>query len=213
MKRRAMAGIFGGVAMVLAGLGCASGPVTRDQEVRILMEQNRGLQDKLASCQQRVAELTAAGAQPKPVVPPVADPFRAVAVRFGKYTEVLPGSKPGDERLKVILEPLDERGEIVKRAGSLDLEALEAPAPGQPAKPLAQWAFPTSDLSQTWINMLSVTGYVLKLPWPHGRRPTAEALILRAKFTALSGEVLTAETQVHVPRPSAVGPTPPARSK
>lgn len=211
MKRRAMAGILGGVAMALVGSGCAGGALTRDDEVRALLERNRGLQDKLAACEKRIAELAAAGAQPKPVAAPVADPFRAVAIRFSKFTGVLEGGKPADERLKVILEPLDESGETVKRAGGLDLEALEPGPPGQPAKPFARWTFPMADLSQTWINMLSVTGYVLKLPWPGGRRPAAEGLVLRAKFTAVSGEVLTAETQVPVPKAAESRPTPPPK--
>jgi hypothetical protein len=173
----------------------------------------RALQDKLRACERRVAELTAAGAQPKPLAAPVADPFRAVAIRFGKYTGVLEGAKPGEERLKIILEPLDEESEIVKRAGSLELETFEPAAAGQPPKPFHRWEFPTADLAKTWLNMFGATGYVLKLPWPSGRMPAGPALVVKAKFTTLSGEVLTAETQVATRGPRGTGPIPPVPPK
>jgi hypothetical protein len=201
MWRYCLAGLLGCLATALAVTGCGNAALSRDAEIKLLMEKNRALQDKLLVCERRVADLTASGAQPKPATPTVADPFRAVAVRFSKYTGILEGGGPAEERLKIILEPLDEHGEIVKRAGSLELEVLEPATGGQPPKVAHRWQFPVADLAQTWTNMLSVTGYVLKLPWPEGRRPAGPTVLVRAKFTMLSGEVLTTETPVTLPPP------------
>jgi len=199
MKRWRLAGLLGCVAVTLAGSGCGAA-LSKDEELQVLAHENLVLQDRLVACERRVADLTAAGAQPKPAAAPAADPFRVAAIRFNKHTGVLEGGGPADERLKIILEPLDESGEIVKRAGSLELEALNPAPAGQPPKLVHRWQFPLADLAQTWTNMLSVTGYVLKLPWPEGRRPAGPGVIVRAKFTTLSGEALAAETQVTLPR-------------
>jgi hypothetical protein len=209
MTRYGLAGLLGCVGTILIVAGCGGAAMSRDDEVKLLAQKNQALQDKLLACERRVADLTASGAQPKPAATAPADPFRAVALRFSKHTGVLEGGGPAEERLKIILEPLDEHGEIVKRAGRLDLEVLEPAAEGQPPKPFHRWQFPLADLAQTWTNMLSVTGYVLKLPWPEGRRPAGPAILVRAKFTTLSGEALTAETQATLPRLRGAAPRKP----
>ena len=209
MTRYGLAGLLGCVGTVLIVTGCGGAAMSREDEVKLLAQKNQALQDKLLASERRVADLTASGAQPKPAATAPADPFRAVAIRFSKYTSVLEGGGPAEERLKIILEPLDEHGEIVKRAGSLDLEVLEPAPEGRPPKPFHRWQFPMADLAQTWTNMLSVTGYVLKLPWPEGRRPAGPAILVRAKFATLSGEVLTAETQATLPRLRGAAPRKP----
>ena len=209
MTRYCLAGLLGCVGTVLIVAGCGGAAMSREDEVKLLAQKNQALQDKLLAYERRVADLTASGAQPKPAATAPADPFRAVALRFSKHTGVLEGGGPAEERLKIILEPLDEHGEIVKRAGSLDLEVLEPAPEGQPPKPFHRWQFPMADLAQTWTNMLSVTGYVLKLPWPEGRRPAGPAILVRAKFTTLSGEVLTAETPATLPRFRGAAPRKP----
>jgi ankyrin repeat protein len=64
--------------------GCGGAAMSREDEVKLLAQKNQALQDKLLACERRVADLTAAGAQPKPAATAPADPFRAVAIRFSK---------------------------------------------------------------------------------------------------------------------------------
>ena len=184
-------------AIVLAAAfaaGCAGQAISDKDQVRILTETNRDLQSRLVASEQRVAELMAAGARPVAIQSQPADPFRPVALRFSKYTGVLEDTPGG--RLKVILEPLDAEGDLVKRAGGLVLEALVPGEPDKPPDPFHTWTFPVDELRETWISTLGVRGYVLKLPWPEGRRPPGKTLILRAAFTPLGAEALRAETQV-----------------
>ena len=204
-KRWTAASILGCLAAAAIASGCNRGPLSPDEEVRLLVATNRDLEQKLLASEQRVADLTASGAVAKPVPPAPEDPYRPVAVRFGRFTGGIgPGGAPGDERLKVVLEPVDAEGDLVKQAGSLVLEAFEPAGKDQPPKPYHRWEFPLEDLAKTWIDMFGVRGYVLKLAWPAGRKPAADALLLRAKFTTLSGEVLTAETEARVgpPKPA-----------
>jgi len=221
--------LIGCLAMATAAAGCGGaangGPLTSQEQVRLLTDANLDLAATLDSRERELAALRAGGAKPAPVVRPPEDPFRPVDLRFGEFTGVLDAAAgPTSARLKIVLEPLDADGEIVKRAGSLELEAYEpAAAPqGQPISAASgtaastkatpsgtqatprlyhRWTFPQPELVQTWIGQLGLHGYVLKLPWPDGRPPAGATLILRAKMTMLSGEVLTAETTIEVPQP------------
>jgi hypothetical protein len=193
------------VGLGLAGAGCSTTSLSHDEQVRMLMARDRRSQEELLAAQKRIAQLTASGAQPAPPFSlggPAEDPFRPVAVRFGKYSGVLNENRPASEqRLKIVIELLDATGDAVKRAGSLDLEALTPPA--QAGQPFHRWTFSVDELRQTWLSGLGTYGYILKLPWPAGRAPAGDRLLLRAKFTTLSGEVLAAETDIPLPRPAA----------
>jgi hypothetical protein len=196
MARWPAAALTGILASTFFAAGCG-GPLGRDEEVRMLMARNRQLEDGLLASEKKVAELTAAGAKPTPLQQTAEDPFRPVAVRFSPYGGVVDTGGPvGSERLKVVLELLDATGDRIKRAGRLDLEALTPGPPGQPPRPYHQWKFSADDLRQTWLSGLGAYGYILRLPWPGGRRPEGDRLLLRARFTTLAGEVLTAETEM-----------------
>jgi len=192
--RRRVVGAAAGLAAALAALaGCAPTPLSRDAQVEALLKENRRVEDLLIASENRVARLSEAGKPPPEAPPKIEDPFVAVALRFGKYTDILGASgKPADERLKVVLEPLDGEGDAVKRLGALELEAFEGDA--VMAKPFAAWRFPPEELAKTWLSGVGTYAYVLKLPWPADRPPKAGPVHLRARFTPLGGGPLEAET-------------------
>jgi hypothetical protein len=195
------------VAVASVGAGCGGGAISSDERIQMLMDKDRHQQEELLACQQKVAQLQASGAKPTPVPVPPEDPFAPVAIRFSPYTGVVDADRgPAHERLKIVLEPLDASGDVVKRAGSLDLEALESAGEGKPPKPYHVWAFPMPELIQTWLSGLGAYAYILRLPWPDGRPPAGNLLILRARFTTLGGAVLSAETEIPLPG----APRPPA---
>jgi hypothetical protein len=199
MGHRQIRGVLAVVLLAALGAGCGGPSLSRDEQVRLLEAKNRDLADKTAALERQVAALTASGARPAPLPRPPEDPFRVVAVRFNPYTAALyTQGKPEKSRLKVLLEPLDAEGDVVKRAGGLQLETFEPQAPDQPPKPFHAWQFAPPELAQAWLDMLGVRGYVLRLPWPEGRLPATATLLMRAKFTTLAGEVLTAETTVDI---------------
>jgi hypothetical protein len=189
-----------GAAIILAA-GCAGQPLSRGEKVEMLMARSARLEDELLATRQRLAELEGTGRPAPEAAKAVEDPFRTVALRFGKFTGGLAADgRPGDQRLKVVLEPLDAEGDVVKRAGSLDLEAVE-PAPGGP-RTLAEWKWTREELAKTWLSGLGLYAYVLKLDWPGGKPPASNRVLLRARFTTLSGEVLSAEQEITLRRPT-----------
>lgn len=193
----------------LGTAGCGGPALSRDEEVEMLRTKDLQLQEELLAAQHRIAELTAAGARPAAIPRPPEDPFRPVAVQFNRYTGLLAARTPAEERLKIVLEPLDAYGDVIKRAGSLDLEALVPDPAGQPPKPFHRWTLSTEDLAQTWLSGLGAYGYVMKFAWPGGRAPAGDRLLLRAKFTTVAGEVFTAETEVPLERPNPPQRLPP----
>ena len=179
MKQLAVVLMCGGVLVLLGG-GCGGPPLSSNQQI---------------------AELSGGSAVPPPAPAPAAeDPYRPIAVRFGKFTGLLGGRGLEKQRLKIIIEPLDAEGDVVKRAGSLEVEALEEDAKQEP-RLFHRWEFPQEELSQAWLSGLGAYAYILKLPWPDGRGPAANQLLLRATFTTLDGEALTAETWIDLRQP------------
>jgi len=194
---RLVAALLALAALAPLAAGCGDGLGSRDDYVRALMERNRQLEADLLAAETKVAELRAAGARPQPVPEPPEDPYRAVAIRFGPTTAALDTTGDGrPDRLKVVLEPLDAEGDVVKRAGRLDVEALVPKGDDTPPQPYHAWTFTQEDLAQTWIGALGIRAYVMKLRWPDGRPPQGETLLVRARFTTLADEALTAETTV-----------------
>ena len=187
-----------GAAMILAA-GCAGRPLSRGEKVEMLMARSARLEEELLATRQRLAELEGAGRPAPEAAKAVEDPFRAVALRFGKFTGGLNADgRPGDQRLKVVLEPLDGEGDVVKRAGSLDLEAIELV--GDQPRPIGRWNWTREDFAKTWLSGLGLYAYVLKLDWPGGKPPASDRVLLRARFTTLSGEVLSAEQEITLRR-------------
>lgn len=205
MKRRNLPNLLACVAVITLGAGCKNGPhLSREDQIRLLMTRNRDLAEKLLAAEKRVADLQRSGATPAPAKPPTDDPFRSIAVRFSKHTGGLnTDGAAGDERIKIIVQPLDAEGDVVKRAGRLVLEAFEPQGDGKPHKPYHRWELGPERLAETWIGSLGIRGYVMKWPWPGGRMPAGETLILRATFTTLSGEALVAEAEVTIVKPPA----------
>ena len=181
-------------------------PISHDEQVRMLMEKDRRLQNDLYESKQREAELAAAGRTP--VLPPPEDPYRAVSLQIGSLSGVVDrAAGPAKERLRVLVYPVDAAGDVVKRAGRLDLDVLEPGPKGQPPKPFGHWSLPADELAMTWLSGLGEYGYVLRLPWPQGKAPATETVLVRAKFTTLDGRSLSAESEV----PVTPAPVPPAK--
>jgi len=183
-------------------LSCTPPALTLEQRIAILLEQKRSLQEEIRQRDLRIAELAggpSTSTRPqKPTEPApleVQDPFRATAIRFNRHTGgVDTDGRPGDDQIKIILEPLDAEGDVVKRAGSLEIEIFHTAE-----DKIARWKFTTLEMSRNWLTgPLGLYGYVLRLPWPEGKRPAHDTLTLRAFFTTLDGRKLTTQTTVKI---------------
>jgi hypothetical protein len=200
-------------AMAAGGTGCASSALSSSEQMRLMSDQNRRLNTDLQTSQQKVADLLASGRTPNPVTASE-DPYRAVAVRLGSASGVVDrGAGPIRERLRIIVEPLDATGDVVKRAGSLELEAREPAARGQPSPIYHVWKFSAAEMMETWLSGLGGYAYILRLPWPDGKPPAGDTLIFKVTFATPDGRVLAAQCAVPIEHgpvaPPAPAPSPP----
>ncbi len=191
--------LLAALAAGLAGLGCGSesrreGPAAEfSPPPASLVERNRRLEAEVLAARRRIAELEA-GRPATPQATPQ-DLYRAVRVRFGRFTGGLDvDRRPGPERLKVVIEPVDAEGDVVKRAGTLELALYDDG--GKEPHLIHKWRFGRDELAQTWLSGFGIYAYVLKLDWPGGSPPESGKVLLRATFTTLRGEELGAETRL-----------------
>jgi hypothetical protein len=100
---------------------------------------------------------------------------------------------PGDEALRVVVEPRDGDGHVIKAPGVVHVEALEI-SPAGLKTPLSYWDISSRQLRQTWQNGLLVNGYVLVLPWKAW--PTMGRLRVVARLRLSDGRLFEADKDV-----------------
>jgi len=106
-------------------------------------------------------------------------------------------SNPGDDGIRIVLEPRNVDGKFVPRAGDLSIVALDPAERGTAAR-VARW-----DLQQSQLAPLLRTsevlgrGFHLKLLWP-GEPPRHSELQLYARYVTEDGRSLEADQRIFV---------------
>ena len=117
-------------------------------------------------------------------------------LEFGKLTGGADTDRttPGDETLRVYVQPVDRYGDELKAAGAFTITATTDAA--DPAK-LGQWTFAPADAARMWRNRFSTYGYVLDCPLDDGVEPGP--IVVRVEFTeSLTGKTFTAKTDAEL---------------
>ncbi len=122
---------------------------------------------------------------------------------------------PGDEALRVFVEPRDPDNHTVKAPGSLHVAALQISPEGLKS-PLCCWDLSPDQLRSTWQCNLLCSGYDVILPWKTW--PTSDRLRVVVQFHLADGRVFETDRDISVrllphgmapPQPP-VFPPPPA---
>jgi len=194
--------VVGEFLLMLSFAGCAPPAFTPDQRMDILLREKRHLEEQVRQRELRIAELSdkpsITTSPQESLVQAEQDPFRAVALRFNRHTAgVNIDGRPGDDHIKVILQPLDAEGDAVKRIGSVRLEIFTVASDRN--ERVGIWEFTTDQMSRHWLTgPLGLYGYVLRLDWPKGKPPAHNTLNLQARFRTLDGRELKATTIVKI---------------
>lgn len=177
--------------------GCATGRNVEILESRLTAHQDKllaterqlveakreiqSLQDSLVSAREEAAARgKMVGAGPRPVS------LAFSSLLTGGVDE---DGHPGDEAVRVILQPISDEGGTIRAEGQLDLELLDVSAPAE-RRTKGHWSYSGQDLRDLWAAGLFSTGYTLHLTPEDGVLP--EAALLIAKFTTPEGEQLEA---------------------
>ena len=131
--------------------------------------------------------------------------YRAEAIKFNALLTcgVDRDGHPGDEEISVLLMPTDAEGELIKLAGTIDLELHDFSKP-ENEQCIGKWSFNPTEAREHWHRGFMAAGYLFKLPWQ--TPPGSNELTLHGKMKAPDGRTFAATQQlkVHVPgQPSA----------
>jgi hypothetical protein len=104
-------------------------------------------------------------------------------------------SQPGDDGLRIVLEPRNAADEFVSEAGSLSVVVLDPQREGDGAR-LARWDFDESETRQLLADS-SGRGLNLELPWP-AAPPEAERLKLFVRYETADGRRLQTDREIYL---------------
>jgi len=91
--------------------------------------------------------------------------FTTHGIQFGRLTGALDSDpqKPGDEAFVVYVVPTDQTGEMLKAAGTFDIEAFDLADPAHPL--VGHWHFDLDQSKQSWHGALLEYAYALVCPF------------------------------------------------
>ncbi len=131
--------------------------------------------------------------------------FTAHGLKIGRLTggaDTDP-TRPGDESVQVHVVPTDQRGDLLKAAGTFTIDAFDLSLPQD--NRVGHWEFDVAESAKNWIGNMLTYGYSFTRPWE--RPPRGQKVTVRVTFRdALTGREFTEQTEVTVRPPGASTP-------
>jgi hypothetical protein len=103
--------------------------------------------------------------------------------------------RPGDDGLRIVLQPRNSENEFVPEAGPLSVVLLDPDRQGEAAR-IARWDFDQSN-SRQLLAASDNRGIKLEVPWP-AAAPHAEHLKLYVRYETADGRKLTADKDIYL---------------
>jgi hypothetical protein len=172
--------------LVLAGSGCtAQDPtvslsrqlVEAKDSLRKAQDETLALREQLARREEQVQTLQALGAGKR-----LEKLFAVKRIAIGSYSGGMDlDGKPGDDGVKVLLEPHDAQDSTVKAAGDVTIQLYDLAAP-QAQNLLATCRYTPEELAGKWTNGFLSQYFLFECPW--GKNvPRHNQITVRATFT------------------------------
>ncbi len=166
---------------------------TRDQQYRDALEEQRRMEGNNAALRNE-NEALRQGGKTTPDLP--ASTFGVKRIVLGRETGGVDlDNIPGDELLKVVVEPRDSEGHSFKAPGCLQIYALEITPQGIKT-PLCMWDISADKLQGSWNSGLLSAGYTLTLPWKV--LPIYENVRIVVRFTTPDQRAFEADRDIKV---------------
>ncbi len=106
--------------------------------------------------------------------------------------------RPGDDGLRVVLEPRNSAGQFVPEAGPVSIVVLDPDRQGDAAR-VARWDFDQSAMRQL-LAASSGQNIKVEVPWP-GSAPAATRLKLFVRYETPDGQRIQADREIFVTPP------------
>lgn len=122
------------------------------------------------------------------------NPYELTTVRLAKISNFFDKNDDGKkEKLVVYVQPIDTEGDIVKAAGTVDVQLWNLNNPSSEAL-LGEWKVQPAELRKVWFNSFTTTGYRLIFDRPESVGVFSEPLTIKVTFTDyLTGESFRAQ--------------------
>jgi len=112
--------------------------------------------------------------------------------------------QPGDEGVMVVVEPLDDAGELLEVSGDISVVVLDPAQQGEAAR-VARWDFTAAEAAKYLQRTPMGDGLHFTMPWPHSP-PVNRTLNLYVQYTTPDGRRLQAEKQIEIDPPGEIVP-------
>ncbi len=112
--------------------------------------------------------------------------------------------QPGDEGGMVVVEPLDEAGELMEVSGDISVVVLDPAQQGEASR-VARWDFTAAEAAKHLQRTPMGDGLHFTMPWPHSP-PVNRTLNLYVQYTTADGRRLQAEKQIEIDPPGEIVP-------
>jgi len=153
-----------------------------------LQQDNRRLRDELVSSQQQIKTLQALGDKRVEKLPHVE------RISLGRFTGGIDlDGVPGDDAVRVYLQPVDQQGSIIKAAGEVKVQLFDLAA-GPEDNRIAELSLSDDQVSQRWFSGLGTNHFSFDCPWREGTSPAHSEITVRVEFTEyLTGKMFTVQ--------------------
>ncbi|MFC1737514.1 hypothetical protein ACFL1G_00500 [Planctomycetota bacterium] len=193
------------VSLLTFSAGCQSesvGPSRRGEidslklQKAELTRQIENLEDQNRQLQQQIKSL--AGIEPEQRFENL---YQLQNVGIHKYTNLYDKDEDGKyEKLIVYIQPMDNQGDIVKAAGSVDVQLWDLNKDAADAK-LGQWDVKANELKELWFATMVTINYRLTFDLAEPIESFDEPLTIKLTFTDyLTGKVFSEQKAIE-PKP------------
>jgi hypothetical protein len=142
---------------------------------------------------------------PAPTVPEVISPKPADKKVTHLFLNPMSGGadfdgQPGDDGLRVVVEPRNAGDEFIPEAGALSVVLLDPDRQGEAAR-VARWDFDLSTSRQMLAASSPGRGIKLEVPWP-AAPPATNRLKMFVRYEAPDGRRLQTDREIFITQPS-----------
>jgi hypothetical protein len=188
--------------------GSSSGKPTLSQQVQQLTSQKTDLQNQLEQTKiendrlkkQAESLSTLPGDKRADAI------YHLKSIKIDRYTNFYDDDKTpgatGKKKLVVYVEPIDETGDVIKAAGTIDVQLWDLNKKENEAR-LAQWQVEPNELKTLWLSGMFSSGYRLSFDAAEIVDKFDKPLTVKVNFTDyLSGATFTEQFIIRPPKPA-----------
>ena len=136
-------------------------------------QDNLALDTRIAEQQEHIDRLQSLGAQRMKHI------FRVERIRLGRYTGGVDlDGKPGDDGVKVYLQPIDQHGSIIKAAVTVKVQLFDLARTGENL--IFEQTWPAETIHKNWSAGLLGDHFAFECRWK--TRPAHDQITVRAEF-------------------------------